>query len=90
MIAAITWPLAFVVVAAMALYALIRWLNRAHVVETKIDAHRKELLERDAQWANKFEALERRFGTMERNVSALADPNRATPLGKAYSALRQG
>lgn len=90
MIAAVTWPLACVVVAAMALYALTRWLSRAHVVETKIDEHRKELLERDGQWASKFEGLERRFFALERNVSALSDPNRATPLGKAYSALRQG
>jgi hypothetical protein len=89
-IAAVTWPLACVVVAAMALYALTRWLSRAHVVETKIDDHRKELLERDGQWASKFESVERRVALMERNVSALSDPNRAAPLGRAYNALRQG
>jgi hypothetical protein len=90
MIAAITWPIACVVVAAMALYALTRWLNRAHVVETKIDEHRKELLERDAQWANKFEQLERKQHDTHRIVQALQDPNRATPLGQTYYRPRAG
>lgn len=90
MIAAITWPIACVVVAAMALYALTRWLNRARVVETKIDEHRKELLERDAQWATKFEELQRELQNTKRIVQALSDPNRATPLGKSYYSPRAG
>lgn len=90
MIAAITWPLALVVVAAMALYALTRWLNRDHVVVTKIDTFRAELLERDGQWATKFEQQQRELHALQRTVHALQDPNKATPLGKTYYSPRAG
>jgi predicted negative regulator of RcsB-dependent stress response len=78
------WPLAVVVIAVLALVGWLCWLRRETGDQKTARELREEMRSRDADWLERFNALDRKHATLETQIRNL-QPDRPNPLGRAYN-----